>query len=198
MFAIEDVAFNAILIRNNQQLKTIAKSLNTDLPKDLLLSMKRTEQSFNDLWDPFLGQYFSRDFITHRLLTEPSIATMLALYAGSIPVDHAKSLVHQLKDKHSFKLNYPVPSTPLNSRWYKANNYWQGPTWVNINWLIIDGLIRYDFLDEARELRQSTLQMVSNYGCYEYFNPEDGSGLGTPDFSWTAALTADLILNPIK
>jgi neutral trehalase len=197
MFAIEDVGFNAILIRNNQHIEDIAKSIKYDLPKSLLTNFRKTRQSFNQLWDNYSEQYFSRDFITHKLLNEPSIAGLLALYSGSIPNEHAKALVHSMKDRHSFATNYPLPSTPLNSYWYKANNYWQGPTWVNTNWLIIDGLLRYGFKQEAKDLRNSTLTMISSAGCYEYFNPEDGAGLGTPNFSWTAALAIDLMLNPI-
>ncbi len=198
MFAIEDVAFNAILIRNNQHLLDIAKSLKIELPPELLASIKKTSQTFSELWDSFSAQYYSRDFVTHRLLKIPSVGTMLALYAGSIPQEHAKSLVHQLKDKHSFNLNFPVPTSPINSLWYKPFNYWQGPTWVNINWMIIDGLKRYGFIEEAAALRESTLKMVSGAGCYEYFNPELGQGIGTPNFSWTAALAADLMLSPIS
>ena len=198
MFAIEDVAFNAILIRANQHLTDIAKSLKLELPAELVASMKKTVHSFNQLWDPFSSQYYSRDFITHRLLKVPSVGTMLALYAGTISQEHAQALVHQLRDKHSFALQYPVPSTPVNSFWFKPLNYWQGPSWVNINWLIIDGLKRYGFMEEAAFLRQQTLAMVSNAGCHEYFNPEDGSGLGIANFSWTAALAIDLFLNPIS
>lgn len=197
MFAIEDVGFNAILIRNNQLIVDIAKTIKQEIPADLLANFKRTKHSFNELWDNLAGQYYSRDFITHRLLNEPSVAGLLGLYAGTIPIEHAKTLVHSIKDTHSFNTNFPLPSTPLDSYWYNANNYWQGPTWVNINWLIIDGLIRYGFKEEAKELRESTLRMVSSFGCYEYFNSTDGIGLGTPNFSWTAALTIDLMLNPI-
>ena len=197
MFAIEDVAFNAILIRNNQHLIAIAKTINEKLPGELTDSIKRTESAFEQLWDPLTAQYYSRDFITHRLLSNPSVGTMLALYAGTIPKENALSLVHQFSAKHSFGLSYPVPTVPKDSPWFSPHNYWQGPSWVNINWLIIDGLKRLGFDDQAEHLRASTLTMVSSYGCYEYFNPEDGSGLGATNFSWTAALAADLCLAPI-
>ncbi len=198
LFAVEDVAFNAILIRNNNRLKAIATAIKEQLPADLIASMKKTEVAFEQLWDPFNANYFSRDFLTHKLLKEPSVGTMLALYAGTIPQEHANSLVHQLNDKHSYYSNFPVPSVPLNSPWFKPTNYWQGPTWVNINWLIIDGLKRYGFLSEAAELRDTTLAMVTSYGCSEYFDPTDGHALGTPNFSWTAALAIDLSLSPIN
>ena len=198
LFAVEDVVFNAILIRNNAQLKTIATAIKEKLPDELVASMQQTETAFEELWDPFSAGYFSRDFITHKLFKEASVGTMLALYAGTIPEERALSLVHQLVDKHSFSSAYPVPSVPLNSPWFRPDNYWQGPTWVNINWLIIDGLVRYGFIKEAQSLREVTLAMVTSYGCSEYFDPNDGHGLGTPSFSWTAALAVDLCLNPIS
>ena len=197
LFAIEDVAFNAILIRNNQQLVAIARYIKEQLPASLSSSMNQTKVAFEQLWDPFSANYFSRDFITHRLLKESSVATMLALYAGTIPEERARSLVSQLKDQHSFGSHFPVPTVPLNSVWFKPDNYWQGPTWVNINWLIIDGLKRYGFIEEAKELRQHTLEMITSFGCFEYFDPKDGHGLGVENFSWSAALAIDLCLNPI-
>jgi hypothetical protein len=37
------------------------------------------------------------------------------------------------------------------------------------------------------------LEIAAEHGFYEYFNPLTGDGLGAPDFSWTAALTIDLL-----
>jgi glycogen debranching enzyme len=92
-------------------------------------------------------------------------------------------------------LQYPVPSVPLDSPFFDADRYWQGPSWVNTNWLIIDGLKRYGFMEEAKDLTEKTLAMVISGGPYEYFNPVNGQGLGAADFSWTAALTIDLLKN---
>jgi hypothetical protein len=35
--------------------------------------------------------------------------------------------------------------------------------------------------------------MVAGHGFYEYFNPLNGRGAGAANFSWTAALTIDLL-----
>jgi hypothetical protein len=196
LFAIEDVAFNAILIRNNNHLLRIAKIIKHQVPDDLRISMNKTVASFEQLWDEDDNDYYSRDFITHRLLKQPSAGSLIALYSGSIPPERAKHLVRKLKSKHQYASLFPIPTVPLNSAWFNPDNYWQGPTWVNINWLIIDGLKRYGYDAEAAALRRSTLKMVTNQGCYEYFNPIDGRGLGTINFSWTAALAIDLMLNP--
>lgn len=193
LFAIEDAVFNSILIRANALLKTIAKDLGEALPDALTERMHLTERSLEELWDPNTSQYYSRDFVTHNLIKVPSIATLLPLYAGSITKEHATKLVRHLENSEQFGAAFPVPSVPLSSFDFHPKLYWQGPSWVNMNWLIIDGLVRYGYDDHAAALRDSTLEMVARSGCYEYFDPLDGSPAGAPNFSWTAALAIDLL-----
>jgi glycogen debranching enzyme len=92
-----------------------------------------------------------------------------------------------------FKTNWPVPSVPLNSSYFDPLRYWQGPAWINTNWLIIKGLENYGFVNEADQLRQKTLDLVAKSGMSEYFSPINGQPAGAPNFSWTAALTIDLL-----
>jgi hypothetical protein len=193
LFSIEDLSFNSILIRANTHLRDIAKTLGEELPPELEKSIDKTEVSYEELWDPYSSQYYSRDFVTHRLLKVPSVATLLGLYAGTIPKDRAEKLVRLLENEHAFGPAYPVPSVPTNSFWFKPKGYWQGPSWVNMNWLIIDGLKRYGFNDHAAALRDSTLEMVRKAGCSEYFDPLTGQAAGAENFSWTASLTIDLL-----
>ncbi len=193
LFSIEDLAYNSMFIRANSHLREIAKSLREELPEELVAHMKKTEKTLEELWDPYSGQYYSRDFITHRLLKIPTVATLLPLYAGSVTQERANELVKLLEQEKGFGPAYPVPSVPLDSSWFHNKLYWQGPTWVNTNWLIIDGLKRYGFNDHAAALRESTLEMVTNAGCHEYFDPETGEPAGADNFSWTAALAIDLL-----
>lgn len=193
LFAIEDITFNSIFIRANTHLQAIAKYLKIELSDELLERMQKTESSFAALWDPYSRQYFSREFVTHRLLKDSSIGTLMPLYAGCISQERAGQLVKMLEDEHAFGAPYPIPSVPLNSEWFSEHAYWQGPTWLNMNWLIIDGLKRYGYKEHAAALRESTLEMVKNAGFAEYFSPLDGSPAGAENFSWTAALTIDLL-----
>lgn len=192
LFSIEDLAFNCILIRANQRLCEIAKYIEEDVPPDVSESMKRTEAALDILWDPYTGQYYSRDFTTHKLLKVSSIATLLPLYAGTLTEERAKQLVRLLENQHLFGANYPIPSVPLSAETFNPICYWQGPTWINMNWLVIDGLERGGFSEHAEALRQSTLDLIQQHGCYEYFNPINGESAGAPNFSWTAALAIDL------
>ena len=193
LFTIEDINFNAIFIRANQHLQDIAACLKKTLPEELTTNMKRTEKALEALWDPYSSQYCSREFVSHQLIKIPSIGTLLPLYAGTISKERAKQLVQKLEDENQFGTTYPIPTVPLNSEWFSKTRYWQGPTWVNTNWLIIDGLRRYGFYDHAEALKESTLDMVRLSGFYEYFSAIDGQPSGAENFSWTAALVVDLL-----
>lgn len=195
LFAIEDVGFNAIFIRNNTILQEIADQARQKINPELEERINQSKNALEELWLDDFGVYFSRDFLTNQLISIPTIASLLPLYAGSIDQARAKLLVKILFTSTAFWLNYPVPSVPKNSRFFDANRYWQGPTWVNTNWLLIDGLKRLGFQTEAQALVSNTLDMIRTSGIWEYYNPINGQGLGSPDFSWTAALTLDLLDN---
>lgn len=190
---VEDAGFNAIFIRANSHLQQIAKTLGKELPQSLQKDIKHTEAAYDELWDESANQYFSFNVNTGDKLAIPSIATMLALYSGKISKQQAAKLVEQLADQYSFGTKFPVPSVPKNSQWFAQHRYWQGPTWINTNWLIADGLDRYGYKDEAAAIRESSLKLVEKHGFYEYFSPLDGSPAGAKSFSWTAALTIDFL-----
>lgn len=193
LFAVEDLAFNCILVRANEHLRKISETVGRPLPKELSASMVRTVAALDHLWDETEGIYYSRSFVSHKLIEEPTVATLLPLYAGTISKARAEHLVGLLKRRKWFSTNWPVPSVPLSSSYFDPLKYWQGPTWINTNWLIIDGLKNYGFDQEAADLRQKTIELVAKKGMNEYFNPITGEPAGVPNFSWTAALTIDLI-----
>jgi hypothetical protein len=54
-------------------------------------------------------------------------------------------------------------------------------------------LQRYDYHDLAEIIRQDTLSLIAQSGFREYYDTRDGSGCGSQDFSWSAALTLELL-----
>ncbi len=198
LFAIEDLAFNSILVRANEHLLTIASGIRATVPMELLKRIEQTAKAFDELWDPYTETYYSRDFVTHRLLKEPSIEGLLPLYAGCISKERAAILVKSIENEHMFGPAHPIPTTPISSLWFDPERYWQGPTWFNTNWLIIDGLRRYGYHHHADALVDSMRELMEQHGFYEYYNPKTGAPLGAKNFSWTAALSIDLLHRPDK
>ncbi len=196
-FQVIDLAFNCILMRANDHLYEIAHDIDEVLPPDIKHAMRVAPLSLELLWDEEEGYYFNRDAISGRLIKMPGIATLLPLYATKLPKERVETLVKKLQDPKKFGAKHPVPSAPLDSPYFNPKRYWQGPTWINVNWLLIDGLKRNDQPKEAERLRKATVELVrqnaKKHGFHEYYSPLDAKVAGAPDFSWTAALTIDLL-----
>jgi glycogen debranching enzyme len=86
-----------------------------------------------------------------------------------------------------------VPSVPIDGPEFQEAGYWKGPTWVNMSWVIVEGLREYGRDELAEELRLRILELVDESGFSEYFSPLTGEAFGADDFSWTAALVLDLL-----
>jgi len=192
-FTIQDLGFNSIFIRANQHLLDMAEYSGYELPIELTDRIEQSKHALEMLWDNYSGQYLSKNFKTNKLIREPTIATLLPLYAGTVTKERAQTLVNLLLDDTKFMMPHPIPSVPKDSKYFEPERYWQGPSWININWLIIDGLERYGYTDIASILKQKSLDLVSTHGCFEYFSPIDGTPAGAANFSWTAALTIDFL-----
>ena len=197
LFCIEDVGFNSILARNNTILLELAKTARIKVPEELEKKVHVQATALQRCWDEQEGYFYSRDFITHDLLREQTIASLLPLYSGVITKDQAERIVSCIKSYKSFGLNHPIPSVPLNNKEFDPLRYWKGPSWINTNWLIVDGLRRYGYDELATEISEKTIELVNAHGPYEYFSPLDGQPLGAANFSWTAALTIDLIVGRV-
>jgi hypothetical protein len=190
---IQDLAFNALLVFANSALTRIADALGHPIDIPLATTMQRTTRALDYLWHDETAQYYSRDATEGRLLLSPTVATFLPLLSPELPAHRVTRLVALLEDAASFGLPHPVPSVPRNSPDFQELRYWKGPTWVNMNWLIREGLRSHGHDDAAERLRDATLAMVESAGLFEYFSPLTGDGHGAPDFSWTAALTVDML-----
>jgi hypothetical protein len=183
---IEDVAFNAFFAAANHALRRLVDG---DDLEDLDALIDEHRSGLELLWHAPTGEYCSRDSVTHEPLTEPTVATFLPLLATGA---HTDALVGRLFDPHAYRPEFPVPSVPLDAPDFQDRRYWSGPTWVNTNWAIVEGLRTQGRDDLARDLAARTVALVAEHGFAEYFSPLDGSGHGAPEFSWTAALAIDL------
>ena len=128
------------------------------------------------LWDEKDGVYYDRLFsgkLTHVL--NPS--SFLPLFAGISIKEQAKRMVKVLKDKSLLWSKAPLSSISQKDPRF-SNDMWRGGVWVNINYMIIKGLLDYGYDKLAEELRVLTLNMINKWykktGCiFEFFDPKD-------------------------
>jgi glycogen debranching enzyme len=132
---------------------------------------------------------------------DETIDAMFPLYAGVPQPGQARRLYDEAlwaptRFGPSPEAPWAVTSASKSSSAFDPRRYWRGPVWINVNWFLIQGLERYGLHAEAEELRRMTLELVSRSGFFEYYEPTSGDPLGVSDFSWSAALTLDLLLRP--
>jgi hypothetical protein len=190
---IQDLVFNSILAAANESLERLAEYAGTELPDGLQRRFLGTRRALAQLWDPDTEQYYSRDALSGHLIRVPTIATFMPLFAGTATHAHAERLRRLITHGHGYQTPFTLPSVPSNSPHFEAQRYWRGPVWINMNWFVITGLQRYGFTTEANQLRDHTLALIQRSGFREYYNPLTGDGLGAHQFSWSAALTLELL-----
>lgn len=114
-----------------------------------------------------------------------------------MPPEIAERLVAHLTDAREFWPRYPVPTVALDDPKYDPNQMWRGPTWLNINYLLIEGLDRCGYADLARELARRTLTLTCQQDdIYEYYHPETGANppRAASIFGWSSAVFIDLAI----
>ena len=147
------------------------------------------------MWDAPAGLFWA----THNG-TKVNVRTpfnLFPLLTGRMPSEITSRLVAHLTDQRQFWPRYPVPTVAIDDPKFNPDQMWRGPTWTNINFLLIEGLRRSGFMELSTQLRSRTLEMISNQrDIYEYYNPFTGVNPpgAAPIFGWSSAVFIDLAI----
>ena len=130
-------------------------------------------------------------------------SNILPLWAGIAGQDEARGTYERIIDPSTFWAPYGVRTLSRKEKMYNlaaTNNpsNWLGPVWGVSNYLSFRALCKYGFEEKAEELAEKTILLfgrdVERTGTtHEYYNPDTGEAIMTPDFiNWNA-----LVLNMI-
>ncbi|MBN2083354.1 STAS domain-containing protein [bacterium] len=97
-----------------------------------------------------------------------------------------------LNHERVFKTEYPVPTLARCDPDYAPHGWgWNGPAWLQVNYFTIVGLLKHGRYPAAFELWERTKQLIIRDGrphSFELYDPETGTGMGCPDYSWQAMI----------
>lgn len=173
------------------------------------------------LWDERDGTFYSGDLALreidpedwlHRgaprtwsvlLLRIDNWSSFLPMWAGIATQAQAERMRERFRDTRTFRANYGVRTLSQLEQQYnlRASNNpsnWLGPVWGISNYLVFRGLLKYGFVDDARELAADTVRLFgqdlrSTGGLHEYYHPDTGEPIMTKGFqNWNF-----LVLNMI-
>jgi hypothetical protein len=197
-FLVQDASFNAILCRSNEDLLGIAEIIGEDT-RQIRGWVEKTKKAVNrKLWHQKHEIYDDYDLRAGKRIEDDATSNFLPLYAG-IPSQEQADRLYQYLDSPAFRCLmighncYAVSSYSRYKTSFNAEQYWRGPIWININWMLYEGLKRYGYEKKGEQFRNSVIYLPLRFGLYEYFDPNDGKGLGADNFAWTAALAIDML-----
>jgi Trehalase len=195
-FAVQDVLFNSILVRANEDLARIAVALGMD-PEPYARWAELTRSSLDaKLWSEETGLYLDFDVRAGQPVPARTWGGLAPLYSG-VSAERASRLRDTL-DEFSVELDAGrvVASVPADDPSFDPARYWRGPVWPMCSWVIYQGLRRHGFDAQAEQLRAAQLTLARSRGFWEHYNARTGEGQGTEHLSWTAAIVIDLLLQP--
>ncbi|MCI5083593.1 MAG: hypothetical protein MRY78_17980 [Saprospiraceae bacterium] len=200
-FLIQDPLFNGALVWSNECLIKAGQELGEPV-NELIHWNELTIFSLNEkLWDEERGIYNAYDLKNDQLIPVHTNSGLMPMI-GEVPTqEQAEQMLLMLEGADfcgSSENIYSCPTYSLQAEDVNYKRYWRGPVWINMNWLLYHGLLRYDMEDMAAKVKRDSLELIGQYGFYEYFDPRkdksENLACGTNQFSWTAALCIDFLM----
>jgi Mannosylglycerate hydrolase MGH1-like glycoside hydrolase domain len=195
-FLVECPAFNAIYAAAEAALARIAEVIGVDPVPHRERAAQITRALVERLYNPDTGTFHALDLRSGKLSPAHCANGLIPLILPDLPPAQVAGVLAEAGSRRfglARQMALPLPSYDRTATDFDRLRYWRGPIWININWLLWRGLRAHREDAAAAALRAAMLRLVGEAGCYEYFDPVTGAGIGSPAFSWTAALTLDLL-----
>jgi hypothetical protein len=196
-FVIKDVFCSAVLVAANQALLRLCPVVGaTEAERELIAGwVRRGGRGLAARFDAELQLCLDYDVRDGQDIRCRTFAGFAPLIAGTAEGAQRTALLARL-DSSAFLgnpgLRWPLlASTSPEDPAFESRNYWRGPTWPVVNWLLWRALRRDGDIGRADLLRRGSLDQITATGFYEYFDPLTGEPLGSPEQSWTAAVVLD-------
>jgi len=205
-FLIKDVFFSAVLVAANTALLELARVADaSDADRRLLADwVDRGRRALSARIDPqsqLCVDYNVRTGDPIRLRTFVGFALLFAESADKRECATQLSRLDSADFCGDSRMRWRLlPSTSPAEPVFEERNYWRGPVWPIVNWLLWRSLARLGYHERADNLRLAALdQLATAQEFAEYFEPFTGEPLGSPQQSWTAAVALDWLAegNPL-
>ena len=191
IFNVVDVGFNSLFLKANKDLVKLLKKfkLNYD---ELDFFISKSESEIIKLYNYDSDEFVSKDLYTNKDIIIPSITNYFTLIADLKNDKLNKKIINNLKN-HNLNEKYIFSTIKSDHQTFEEKRYWRGPVWINCNWLIYEGIKNKD-KEYSIKIRNETISLIEDKGFHEYYSCNDGSVMGANNFSWSAALYLDLVM----
>jgi len=197
-FLIKDVFFSAVLVAANAALLDLADVAGAaDSDRAQLTSwLDRGRSGLGRCFDWESGLCRDYDVRTGEQIRLRTFAGFAPLFASTTDGRQQEAQLQQLDSadfcgRSGFRWRL-LPSTSPAEPVFESHNYWRGPVWPVISWLLWRSLTLLGCAERADAMRLASLDQIATGGEFgEYFDPFTGAQLGSVQQSWTAAVALD-------
>jgi glycogen debranching enzyme len=178
---------NSMLVKEARALANMAEALgdSTGARRWRREAERREKAIQKTFWDDETHFFYYVDKEDHDFTFEDpgdlkrrEITGFIPLWAGTATEAQARRLVEEhLTDSTSFWRPYGVPSLSANDPYYDPQGYWNGPVWVEWQFLVMRGLQNYGYHAEAAELADRVFSNVihhlkTSHTFWEFYSPD--------------------------
>ncbi len=197
---VQDPFFNAILSWSNEAMIEIGRILKEDVT-DFVLWNELTVYSMNEkLWDEEQGIYNAYDLVNKRFIPGDTLSGMLPIMTDVPDIDQAENILRNIKDEFFSGTNenpmYLCPTYDVTAENIQLGKKQRGAVSIYQNWLLYQGLKRFEMTTIAQKVKSDSLELAGKYGFCESFNGKRNVA-STPslsDDSTCAAILLDFLL----
>jgi hypothetical protein len=142
------------------------------------------------LWDQAEGLWVDRPLIGGGARCRvPTLDGALGALVTSDPAKAGRA-IGQLTDPERFGAPYGLSYLPRRHASYRPGSYWRGAAWPQLNYLLAVAAARWRDDETYSRIRDLSFSGALASGFAEYWNAEDGAGLGAVPQGWAAVAAA--------
>jgi glycogen debranching enzyme len=191
-FDVEEVATNSIWYEAQRSLAALAREVHDEEISDREeQAAARTQESIlAECWDKEASSFFSLVSTRHRLRSR-TVASVTPLLLDDLSSEQVAALIDDIQQPRGFGTEFPLPSVAVREGTFRPKPgifLWRGASWMNMNWLVVTGLLKHGFVDLAQKLTEASAQAISRSGFRECYQPYDGEGMGAQNFGWSTLI----------
>ncbi len=222
---IQPVDFNTFVYLGRWLIRRIARELgNCEIEQEYQEPVQRTAAAIKAMYNGRIGMYADKFIGENRLSSIKSAGGLIPLLSGLANRAQVRSVTGHLLNPREFWSRYPVPTLSMDDPDFTCadgyQSYWNGRTWANVNWLVLEGLARARELRAASLLLERTIELGVCYGepyLKESYHPKEAVfydiNQSIINYGWAGSITdamlrralglqpnipsGELIVNPI-
>ena len=190
LMLLADVGLMGLYAADCEALGEMAGELGrSEVAKEMSERYDAVVAKLQTLWHEETGLFLNKRLDTGEISDRISPTHFYPLIGRAATPEQARRMVEEhLLNEEEFWGEWVLPSISRNDPGFNDGNYWRGRIWPPMNWLVYQGLRRYDVLDAQAALAEKSAALLlkewlDKKHVHENYDADTGMGCGSRSYS---------------